>query len=78
MLSATQADLKFPAISRIYREWPKKEKISSEHQFSAQKYLIDVRGEWPDYFKVIGTQLKVTDVVVNTFAWQVKSGFDSS
>lgn len=33
------------AISRVYREWSDKEKISSEWQFCGQKYLVDVRGE---------------------------------
>jgi len=32
------------AISRIYREWSKKEKISSEWQFCGQKCLVDARG----------------------------------
>ncbi|KAF7652376.1 hypothetical protein LDENG_00097690 [Lucifuga dentata] len=33
-------------ISRVYREWFEKEKISSERQFSGQKCLIDARGQW--------------------------------
>uniref|UniRef100_A0A0E9WH30 Transposase Tc1-like domain-containing protein n=1 Tax=Anguilla anguilla TaxID=7936 RepID=A0A0E9WH30_ANGAN len=32
-------------ISRVYREWSKKEKISSERQFSGQKCLVDGRGQ---------------------------------
>ncbi len=32
-------------ISRVYREWPKKEKISSERQLCGRKYLVDVRGQ---------------------------------
>ncbi len=32
-------------ISRIYREWSEKEKISSERQLCGQKCLVDVRGQ---------------------------------
>ncbi len=32
-------------ISRVYREWPEKEKISSERQLCGQKCLVDVRGQ---------------------------------
>ncbi len=32
-------------ISRVYREWSEKEKISSERQFCGRKYLVDVRGQ---------------------------------
>ncbi len=32
-------------ISRVYREWSKKEKISSERQLCGRKYLVDVRGK---------------------------------
>ncbi len=32
-------------ISRVYREWSKKEKISSERQLCGQKCLVDVRGQ---------------------------------
>jgi len=32
-------------ISRIYREWSEKEKISSERQFYGRKCLADVRGK---------------------------------
>ncbi len=32
-------------ISRIYREWSKKEKISSERQLCGRKCLVDVRGQ---------------------------------
>ncbi len=35
-------------ISRVYREWSEKEKISSERQLCGRKYLGDVRGEWAD------------------------------
>jgi len=31
--------------SRVYREWSKKEKISSEWQLCGQKCLVDVRGQ---------------------------------
>ncbi len=32
-------------ISRVYREWSKKEKISSERHLCGQKCLVDVRGQ---------------------------------
>ncbi len=32
-------------ISRVYREWSKKEKISSERPLNGRKYLVDVRGQ---------------------------------
>ncbi len=32
-------------ISRVYREWSEKEKISSEWQLCGQKCLADVRGQ---------------------------------
>ncbi len=32
-------------ISRVYREWSKKEKISSERQLCGWKCLVDVRGQ---------------------------------
>ncbi len=34
-----------PTISRVYREWSEKEKISSERQLCGWKYLVDVRGQ---------------------------------
>ncbi len=36
-------------ISRVYREWSEKEKISSEQQFSRGKCLLDARDQrrWP-------------------------------
>ncbi len=36
-------------ISRVYREWSEKEKISSERQLCGWKCLVDVRGEWADW-----------------------------
>ncbi len=32
-------------ISRLYREWSEKEKISSERQLCGRKCLVDVRGQ---------------------------------
>ncbi len=32
-------------ISRVYREWPEIEKISSERQLCGWKWLVDVRGQ---------------------------------
>ncbi len=34
-----------PTISRVYREWFEKEKISSERQLCGRKCLNDVRGQ---------------------------------
>ncbi len=38
-------------ISRVYREWFNKYKISKW-----QKCLVDARGEWPDWFELIERQ----------------------
>ncbi len=46
--SSKTADLlEFPhkTISRVYREWSEKEKISSELQLCGWKHLVDVRGQ---------------------------------
>ncbi len=43
-------------ISRIYREWSEKEKISSEWQFCGRKCLADVRGKWADWLEIIERQ----------------------
>ncbi len=32
-------------ISRVYREWFEKEKVSSERQLCGRKCLVDVRGQ---------------------------------
>ncbi len=32
-------------ISRVYREWSKKEKISSERQLCGRQCLVDVKGQ---------------------------------
>ncbi len=50
-------------ISRVYREWSEKEKISSERQLCGRKYLVDVRGQRRmgrlvrDYIKATLTQI---------------------
>ncbi len=38
-------------ISRVYKEWSEKEIISSERQLCGRKCLVDVRGEWADWFR---------------------------
>ncbi len=43
-------------ISKVYREWSKKEKLSSERQLCGQKCLVDVRGEWTDWLDMIERQ----------------------
>ncbi len=43
-------------ISRFYREWYEKEKISSEQQLCGRKGLVDVRGEWADWLEMIERQ----------------------
>ncbi len=41
-------------ISRIYREWSEKEKISSEWQLCGNALLMsEVRGEWADWLETI-------------------------
>ncbi len=43
-------------ISRVYREWSEKEKISNERHLSGRKCLVDVRGEWADWLETIERQ----------------------
>ncbi len=44
-------------ISRVYREWSEKEKISSERQLCGQNALMsEVRGEWADWLEMIERQ----------------------
>ncbi len=43
-------------ISRVYREWSEKEKISSERQLCGRKCLVNVRGEWADWLEIIERQ----------------------
>ncbi len=43
-------------ISRVYREWSEKEKISSELQLFGRNCLVDVRGEWADWLEMIERQ----------------------
>lgn len=56
-ISGTAALLEFfhTFISRVYREWSKKEKLSSEHHVMGEKtlFISEVRGERPDCFKLI-------------------------
>ncbi len=40
-------------ISRVYREWSEKEKISSKRQLCGRKCLVDVRGEWAYLLEMI-------------------------
>ncbi len=56
-------------ISRVYREWSEKEKISSERQLCGWKCLVDVRGQRRmsrlirDYRKATVTQKKTLDTI---------------
>ncbi len=43
-------------ISRVYREWSEKEKISSKRKSCGRKCLVDVRGEWADWLEMIERQ----------------------
>ncbi len=45
-------------ISRVYREWSEKEKISSEQQLCGWNALLmsEVRGEWTDWLEMIEMQ----------------------
>ncbi len=43
-------------ISRVYREWSEKEKISSERQLCGRKCLVVVRAEWADWLEMIERQ----------------------
>ncbi len=43
-------------LSKVYREWSEKYKISSERQLCGQKCLVDVRGEWADWLEMIERQ----------------------
>ncbi len=43
--TADQLGLSRTTISRVYREWSEKEKISSERQLCGRKCLVDVRGQ---------------------------------
>lgn len=56
-ISGTAALLEFfhTFISRVYREWSKKEKLSSDQHVLGEKtlFILEVRGEWPDCSKLI-------------------------
>ncbi len=44
-------------MSRVYREWSDKEKISSERQLDENALLMsEVRGEWADWLEIIERQ----------------------
>ncbi len=56
-ISKTADLLGFPrtTISRVYKEWPKKEKISSCVDENAL-LMSEVRGEWADWLEMIERQ----------------------
>ncbi len=43
-------------ISRVYREWSEKDKLSSERQLRGRKCPVDVSGEWADWLEMIERQ----------------------
>ncbi len=49
-------------ISRVYREWSEKKKISSERQLCGWKCLVDVRGEWADWLVRDDRKATVTQI----------------
>ncbi|KAF7643371.1 hypothetical protein LDENG_00240420 [Lucifuga dentata] len=52
-------------ISRVYREWSEKEKISSERQFPGQKCLVDARGQ-RRMARLVQADRKATVTQINT------------
>ncbi len=62
-ISKTADLLGFSTISRVYRVWSEKEKISSERQLYGRKWLVDVKGQRRmdrlvrDYRKATVTQI---------------------
>ncbi len=58
-------------ISRVYRDWHEKEKISSERQLCGRKFLVDVRGQRRmgrlvrDDRKATVTQIKASAKCIN-------------
>ncbi len=52
-------------ISRVYREWSEKEKISSERQLCGRKCLVDVRGQ-RRMDRLVRDDRKATATLINT------------
>ncbi len=52
-------------ISRVYREWSEKEKISSERQLCGQKRVVDVRGQ-RTMGRLVRDDRKTTVTQINT------------
>ncbi len=52
-------------ISRVYREWSEKEKISSERQLCGRKCLVDVRGQ-RRMVRLVRDDRKATVTKINT------------
>jgi len=59
-------------ISRVYKEWCEKGKTSSMWQTPVSEnalLMLEVRGEWADWFKLIEEQLWLKQPLVTTEVW---------